>query len=48
MAAISNIQFGNRKLILGEKSDQLEQARRMLVALVDQYESQRNGAGHQR
>jgi GTP pyrophosphokinase len=35
MAAISNIQFGNRKLILGEKSDQLEQARRMLVALVD-------------
>lgn len=35
MAAISNIQFGNRKLILGEKTDQLEQARRMLVALVD-------------
>jgi GTP pyrophosphokinase len=35
MAAISNIQFGNRKPILGEKSDQLEQARRMLVALVD-------------
>lgn len=35
MAAISNIQFGNRKPILGEKTDQLEQARRMLVALVD-------------
>jgi GTP pyrophosphokinase len=35
MAAISNIQFGTRKLILGEKSDQLEQARHMLVALVD-------------
>jgi len=35
MAAISNIQFGSRKLILGEKSDQLEQARHMLVALVD-------------
>ncbi len=35
MAAISNVQFGNRKPILGEKSDQLEQARRMLVALVD-------------
>jgi GTP pyrophosphokinase len=35
MAAISNIQFGNRKLILGKKTDQLEQARRMLVALVD-------------
>lgn len=35
MAAISNIQFGNRKPILGEKTDQLEQARRMLLALVD-------------
>ena len=35
MAAISNIQFGSRKPVLGEKTDQLEQARRMLVAMVD-------------
>ncbi len=35
MAAISNIQFGSRKPVLGEKNDQLEQARRMLVSLVD-------------
>jgi GTP pyrophosphokinase len=35
MAAISNIQFGIRKPVLGEKTDQLEQARRMLLALVD-------------
>ena len=35
MAAISDIQFGTRKKILGERKDQMEQARRMLVALVD-------------
>lgn len=35
MAAISNIQFGTRKPVLGEKTDQLEQARRMLLAMVD-------------
>ncbi len=35
MAAISNIRFGDRTPVLGESSDQLEQARRMLVALVD-------------
>ncbi|MBV1877249.1 MAG: bifunctional (p)ppGpp synthetase/guanosine-3',5'-bis(diphosphate) 3'-pyrophosphohydrolase [Pseudomonadales bacterium] len=35
MAAISNIQFGSNKPVLGENVDQLEQARRMLVALVD-------------
>ena len=35
MAAISNIQFGSRKPVLGEKTDQLEQARRMLLAMVD-------------
>ena len=34
MAAISDIQF-NKKNILGKQSDQLEQAKRMLVALVD-------------
>lgn len=34
MAAISNIQF-SKKNVLGKQSDQLEQARRMLVALVD-------------
>lgn len=35
MAAISDIQFGSNKVILGERKDQLEQARRMLVSLVD-------------
>ncbi len=35
MAAISDIQFGARKKILGERKDQMEQARRMLVSLVD-------------
>ncbi len=35
MAAISNIQFGVRKPVLGAKTDQVEQAKRMLVALVD-------------
>lgn len=35
MAAISDIQFGARKKVLGERQDQLEQARRMLVSLVD-------------
>lgn len=35
MAAISDIQFGTRKKILGERKDQMEQARRMLVSLVD-------------
>ena len=35
MAAISNIEFGIRKPVLGEKTDQLEKAKRMLVALVD-------------
>jgi len=35
MAAISDIQFGARKKVLGERSDQMEQARRMLVSLVD-------------
>jgi GTP pyrophosphokinase len=35
MAAISDIQFGSHKVILGERKDQLEQARRMLVSLVD-------------
>lgn len=35
MAAISDIQFGARKKVLGERKDQLEQARRMLVSLVD-------------
>ena len=35
MAAISNIQFGQNKPVLGERKDQLEQARRMLVTLVD-------------
>lgn len=35
MAAISDIQFGGRKKVLGERMDQMEQARRMLVSLVD-------------
>ena len=35
MAAISSIRFGDRKPVLGERKDQLEQARRMLIALVD-------------
>lgn len=34
MAAISDIQF-NKKNVLGKQTDQLEQAKRMLVALVD-------------
>ena len=35
MAAISNVKFGDRKPVLGQRKDQLEQARRMLVAVVD-------------
>lgn len=35
MAAISQIEFGSNQPVLGEQTDQLEQARRMLVALVD-------------
>ncbi|MDA0789846.1 MAG: bifunctional (p)ppGpp synthetase/guanosine-3',5'-bis(diphosphate) 3'-pyrophosphohydrolase [Proteobacteria bacterium] len=35
MAAISNIRFGERKPVLGQRKDQLEQAKRMLVAVVD-------------
>jgi len=35
MAAISQIEFGSDQPVLGEQTDQLEQARRMLVALVD-------------
>ncbi len=35
MAAISDIQFGAQKKVLGERKDQMEQARRMLVSLVD-------------
>ena len=35
MVAISDIQFGARKKVLGERKDQIEQARRMLVSLVD-------------
>ena len=35
MAAISNVELSSNKALLGERSDQLEQARRMLVALVD-------------
>ena len=35
MVAISDIQFGTRKKVLGERKDQIEQARRMLVSLVD-------------
>lgn len=35
MAAISNIQFGSNERVLGERKDQMEQARRMLVSLVD-------------
>jgi len=35
MAAISNMQLSRDTPILGEKSDQLEQARRMIVSLVD-------------
>ena len=35
MAAISNIELVSDQQVLGESSDQLEQARRMLVALVD-------------
>jgi GTP pyrophosphokinase len=35
MAAISDIQFGITKKLFGERQDQMEQARRMLVSLVD-------------
>ncbi|MCB1692547.1 MAG: bifunctional (p)ppGpp synthetase/guanosine-3',5'-bis(diphosphate) 3'-pyrophosphohydrolase [Pseudomonadales bacterium] len=35
MAAISNIRFGVNERVLGERKDQLEQARRLLVSLVD-------------
>jgi GTP pyrophosphokinase len=35
MAAISNIQFESDQQVLGKPSDQLEQARRMLISLVD-------------
>jgi GTP pyrophosphokinase len=35
MAAISDIQLGSDKPVFGERKDQLEQARRMLVSLVD-------------
>ncbi len=35
MAAISDIQFGFHKKVFGERKDQLEQARRMLISLVD-------------
>ncbi|HIG41646.1 MAG TPA: bifunctional (p)ppGpp synthetase/guanosine-3',5'-bis(diphosphate) 3'-pyrophosphohydrolase [Gammaproteobacteria bacterium] len=35
MAAISNIELSSDQPLLGERSDQLEQARRMLVSLVD-------------
>lgn len=35
MAAISDIQFGTRKKVFGERQDQMEQARRLLVSLVD-------------
>ena len=35
MAAISDIQFGTRRVVLGERKDQLEQARQLVVSLVD-------------
>ncbi|MBT7878818.1 MAG: bifunctional (p)ppGpp synthetase/guanosine-3',5'-bis(diphosphate) 3'-pyrophosphohydrolase [Gammaproteobacteria bacterium] len=35
MAAISDIQFGTTKKLFGERQDQMGQARRMLVSLVD-------------
>ena len=35
MAAISNIRLGEKRPILGEYKDQLEQARRLLISLVD-------------
>ena len=35
MAAISDIQFGTTKKLFGERQDQMEQARRMLLSLVD-------------
>lgn len=35
MAAISDVEFGKRKAVLGERKDQLEQAKRLLVSLVD-------------
>lgn len=35
MAAISDIQFGTTKRLFGERQDQMEQARRMLLSLVD-------------
>lgn len=35
MAAISDIQFGTHKVVLGERKDKFEQARQLLVSLVD-------------
>jgi GTP pyrophosphokinase len=35
MAAISDVQFGTQKVVLGERKDQLEQARQLVVSLVD-------------
>lgn len=35
MAAISNIRLGDNRPVLGEYKDQLEQARRLLISLVD-------------
>ncbi|MBT7369187.1 MAG: bifunctional (p)ppGpp synthetase/guanosine-3',5'-bis(diphosphate) 3'-pyrophosphohydrolase, partial [Gammaproteobacteria bacterium] len=35
MAAISDIQFGTHRVVLGERKDQFEQARQLLVSLVD-------------
>ncbi len=35
MAAISNIQLGSDEVVLGERKNQLEQAKRLLVSLVD-------------
>lgn len=35
MAAISDIQFGTHRMVLGERKDQFEQARQLLLSLVD-------------
>ena len=35
MAAISDIQLGTQRVVLGERKDQFEQARQLLVSLVD-------------
>ena len=35
MAAISDVQFGTQRVILGERKDQVEQARQLVVSLVD-------------